>query len=103
MKELNIPRYLIQWTNSFLIERKAQLVIDGYTCPIREISTGVPQGSPVSPILFIIYLSGIFDNIESEVPGLKTLSFADDIAILATGKTIEEIQSSLALGGEKAF
>jgi len=91
MKELNIPSYLIKWTNSFLSKRRVQLVIDGFTCPNRDIITGVPQGSPVSPILFIIYLSGVFNSIEARIPEITALSFADDIALLAPGKTIKEI------------
>lgn len=103
MKELNIPSYLIKWTNSFLSKRRVQLVINGFTCPNREITTGVPQGSPVSPILFIIYLSGVFNSIEARIPEITALSFADDIALLAPGKTIEEIQRSLAIAGEEAI
>jgi retron-type reverse transcriptase len=103
MKELNIPSYLIKWTNSFLSKRRVQLVIDGFTCPNRDIITGVPQGSPVSPILFIIYLSSVFNNIEARIPEITALSFADDIALLAPGKTIKEIQSSLAIAGEEAI
>jgi len=80
-----------------------QLVIDGFTCSNREIITGVPQGSPVSPILFIIYLSGVFNSIEERIPEITPLSFADNIALLAPGKTIEEIQRSLAIAGEEAI
>ncbi|KAJ5981995.1 hypothetical protein N7451_012095 [Penicillium sp. IBT 35674x] len=37
------------------------------------------QGSPVSPILFLIYLRAILDIIEEVVPGVRLLSFADDM------------------------
>src|SRR4030095_9555736 len=54
MVELGIPGDIIRWTNSFLTDRRVQLVIDGYICPMREVDCGVPQGSPISPILFVI-------------------------------------------------
>jgi hypothetical protein len=91
IKELNIPNYLIKWTNSFLSKRRVQLIINGFTCLNRDIITGVSQGSPVSFILFIIYLNGVFNSIKARIPEITALSFADDIALLALGKTIKEI------------
>jgi Reverse transcriptase (RNA-dependent DNA polymerase) len=91
MKELNIPSYLIKWTNLFLFKRRVQLVIDGFIYPNRDIITEVSQGSPVSSILFIIYLNSIFNSIEARISEITALSFADDIALLASEKTIKEI------------
>ena len=103
MTELGIPQFLIKWTESFLTDRQAQLVIDGFTCSLKDTNSGVPQGSPVSPILFIIYLSGIFNKIEEQNPEITALSFADDIAFLAPGKTVKDIQDALANAGEQAI
>jgi len=47
----------------------------------HEVDTGIPQGSPVAPILFTTYLSGIFEEAEKRVVGVKALSFADDISL----------------------
>jgi retron-type reverse transcriptase len=63
----------------------------------------VPQGSPVSPILFNIYLSGIFDRIEEQNPEIIALSFADDIAFLASRKTVKDIQDALTNAEEQAI
>jgi retron-type reverse transcriptase len=63
----------------------------------------VPQGSLVSPILFIIYLSGIFDKIEEQNPEIIALSFIDDIAFLAPRKTVKDIQDVLSNAGEQAI
>jgi retron-type reverse transcriptase len=60
----------------------------------------VPQGSLVSPILFNIYLSGIFDKIEEQNPEIITLSFVDDIAFLAPGKIVKDIQDALTNAGK---
>jgi hypothetical protein len=64
------------------MDRKVQLVIDGHQGLEQPINSGLPQGSPVSPILFIIYVWGVFQAIEDRVPGVKPLSFADDIGLL---------------------
>jgi len=56
-----------------------------------QLVTGIPQGSTASPILFTIYLSGLFSCVE-EKADVKGLSF---VAWLAEGKTEEEICDNL--------
>jgi Reverse transcriptase (RNA-dependent DNA polymerase) len=55
----------------------------------------VSQGSSVSSILFNIYLNGIFEDIEEQNTEIIALSFIDDIAFLAPGKTVKDIQDTL--------
>lgn len=43
-----------------------------------EVETGVPQDLSMSPILFAIYLSGVFKKVEKEIEGCIATSFADD-------------------------
>jgi len=50
--ELGIEADLIRWTDSFMSGRKVKLVLEGREGEEYEVETGVPQGSPVAPILF---------------------------------------------------
>ena len=68
MEELGVEADLIRWTMSFLSERKVKLVPDGEVGEPNAVNTGVPQGSPAAPILFITYLSGIFEAVEKTAP-----------------------------------
>ena len=86
---------LIKWTKSFLTDRKVQLVIDGHDSPERSIETGIPQGSPVSPILFLIYISGVFDEVAEVVPDIMSLLFVDDLGFVASGHSIKDIVKAL--------
>jgi len=88
LKELKLPSNLLSWVASFLTDRQVTLVIDGFECPTRDIAAGLPQGSPVSPILFIIYISRIFQELETRYPKLKALSFVDNITLLMAGISI---------------
>jgi len=53
------------------------------------------ESLPVSPILFIIDLSGVFNLIERRVAGIQSLSFADDIGLLAPGYFVREVCDKL--------
>jgi hypothetical protein len=50
---------LIQWTGSFLSDRTVEMVIEGNVRQSHPVEAGVPQGSPVSPILFAIHTAGL--------------------------------------------
>ena len=95
MIELGINGDLISWTSSFLTDRKVQLVIDGHENREREIETGIPQGSPVSPILFLIYISGVFDQVTKTYPLVTSLSFIDDLGFIALGSSVKEVGKTL--------
>jgi len=61
----------------------------------KRVSTDIPQGSPVFPVLSKVYLSGLFGSVEEKVPGIKALSFVDDVAWLAEGDEANEISEIL--------
>jgi hypothetical protein len=59
MKVRQMDGDLIRWTESFLSERAVEMIIEGNAMERHPVEAGVPQGSPVSPILFAIYTSGL--------------------------------------------
>jgi Reverse transcriptase (RNA-dependent DNA polymerase) len=79
------------------------LIIDGFTCLLKDTNSGVLQGSSISPILFITYLSGIFNKIEQQSPDIIALSFTDNIAFQALEKTVKNIQEALSNAREQAI
>ena len=95
MIELGIDGDLVTWTGSFLTDRRVQLVIDGHDNKEREIETGIPQGSPVSPILFLMYISGVFNKVSETSPLVTSLSFVDDLGFIASGSSVKEIVKAL--------
>ena len=95
MIDTGVDGDLIKWTKSFLTDRKVQPVIDGHNNQERSIETGIPQGSPVSPILFLIYISRVFDKVTEVNPHLMSLSFVDDLGFIASGHLIKEIVKAL--------
>ena len=103
MADLGIDDDLIGWTKSFLTDRWVELIIDGYINAKQKVETGIPQGSPVSPILFLIYISGVFSQIESRLPQVTCLSFMDDLGFLTAGHSVWEITKTLEEAGKIAL
>ena len=61
--------------------RKIRTVIDGAKSMILDVNAGVPQGSRLGPLLWILYNQDIIHNLESEC-----LLYADDTCLFAFGK-----------------
>lgn len=95
MIKLGVDGNLIRWTQSFLTDRKFQLVIDGHNNKERDIEMGIPQGSPVSPILFLIYISAVFDQVTDSHPEITFLSFVDDLSFSTSGYSVKEFAKTL--------
>ena len=106
MEALGIQPNLIRWTASFMSDRQVKLVLDGKTGEASPVDTGIPQGSPVAPVLFTTYLLGIFDRVETAVPGIQGLSFVDDISWWAegadAGKVVAKLSAAVAASMEWA-
>ena len=59
MKNIGMDQNLLRWISSFLSERTISIKIEDIKSDAFITKHGVPQGSPLSPILFIIYVSDI--------------------------------------------
>ena len=95
MIELGIDGDLITWIDCFLTDQKVLLVIDGHDNKERDIETGIPQDSPVSSILFLIYISGVLDKVSEANPLVKSLSFIDNLGFIASGSSVKEVVKTL--------
>jgi len=71
--------YLVSWTWSFLTGRSCCLLFQGLPKVFARVSTFTPQGSPISPLLFGIYVS----RLHWEMTYGFTLSYLDDCALIA--------------------
>jgi hypothetical protein len=90
MVQVGIAGNIVRWVGSFLSDRRAMLVIDGRTGETRDIQAGLPQGSPVSPVLFILSVSALFQWLEDRHSALQAISFVDDIGLVIECDGLEE-------------
>lgn len=77
LKNLNLDEKIVKWIQDYLHDRVQRVIIRGVQSEWLEVYSGVPQGSVIGPILFLIYINDIHDEIES-----KLNIFADDTKMM---------------------
>ena len=80
LKQAKIENSCYNLFESYLSNRVQCTVVDGVKGVFKEIKAGVPQGSKLGPILWLLYVNDIINGIESEI-----LLFADDTCCFASG------------------
>ncbi|CAD6922390.1 unnamed protein product, partial [Tilletia controversa] len=100
---LGCPLHLVRWVRSFLTARHAAIRLDGETSAMSQLNTGIPQGSPVSPILFIIFVSPLLrlfgpQSGDRILRRLRVIGFIDDGLIYTSSLDIEQNCQTLAYG-----
>lgn len=85
MKKLLLLVNLIAWVASFLNKRLIKLSFDGQPEEFHSINVGIPQGNPISPILFLIYIRDLF-----HISTVKFLSYIDDISLIVSSPALKK-------------
>ena len=80
LNQIGVEGTFLNTVSSYLAGRKQVVVVDGIKSDKLDVQAGVPQGSRLGPLLFIIYMNDIISDIESDI-----LIFADDTSLMASG------------------
>jgi hypothetical protein len=81
IKAYGIGGNVIKWISSFLTGRKQRVRVKGRSSIWSEVISGVPQGSVLGPILFVIYINDIIENLACDA-----FLYADDMKIYSKVK-----------------
>ena len=98
MLDLGGPHAYVKCLHQFLCNRQAKVKFNGSLSASRQLHQGVPQGSVLSPLLFIFYIN----NLATLLPCINiNCLFADDVSILATHrdkqKALEQGQGAVTI------
>jgi len=79
-----VPAWVVAWTQSFM-DHGTQLCVDGVRTATRRRQAGIPQGSPISPILFLFFARELVEKPHRPMEGITTTAFMDDVTLLVAG------------------
>ena len=86
----DLPKQFYEILKSYINERYFRVKFEGEYSQLKNINAGVPQGSVLGPILYLLYTNDIPDTGITDIA-----TFADDTALLAVGYTTKETTSKL--------
>ena len=88
LSHYGINEPILSWVRDFLTDRKQQVVVNGCKSAILDVISGVPQGSVLGPLLFIIYINSMVEKAGST----ELFLYADDLKIYNEIKSVEDAE-----------
>lgn len=86
LESVGVRGVTLDWARSYLVGRRQTVVLDGVKSDTRPVALGVPQGSILGPLFFIVFMN---DLSRSCMSAKKIILYADDTNIIMSHKSLE--------------
>jgi len=96
LERYGIRGITLRWFKSYLTERKQYTIIDGNESMAQNISHGVPQGSILGPLLFLLFIN----DLPTITPFFKYILFADDSTLSTSFKKCDADTVAISINHE---
>jgi len=90
LRKRRIPAFIINWVRDFLKERGTEIRLGDFTLENSTVFAGIPQGSPMSLILYLFYNADLLEVCDNIRLRTSASGFIDDINILTYSKSTEQ-------------
>ncbi|EAQ84334.1 hypothetical protein CHGG_08348 [Chaetomium globosum CBS 148.51] len=102
LKARGIPEPLVKWIDAFCSKRTATIAVNGFTSGRQELpQAGLPQGSPLSPVLFLFFNADLVQHKIDANGG--AIAFVDDYTAWVTGPSAESNRTGIQAIIDKAL
>jgi hypothetical protein len=95
---LGLGNATVRWIRSWLEQRRAWVTVGQVDGERRLFREGLPQGAVLSPLLFLVYINDVVVNMPERV---RVSIFADDLAVWARAKSVEEAADSVQVAASQ--
>jgi hypothetical protein len=88
LRAYGIQGKVLDWVKAFLKQRTQQVAVNGSKSSLEDVVSGVPQGSVLGPVLFVVYINDLPERVRSQIK-----LFADDTKLYRRVSTIEDCRA----------
>ena len=92
---------VISWCKNYLTDRKQTVKINEIVSEAANVSYGVPQGSILGPLLYIIYVNDVFMQFNNDDPNI--LLYADDTVLYFAHQHLKQLEGIMSTGLKKLY
>jgi len=103
LSKKGMPQWVVNIIQSFLKERRTRITFPGHESNWIETETGIPQGSPLSPILFIFFITELLEEFQRADSETLAFGFIDDTNLVTWGDSAKENCQRLERAHEKCI